>query len=87
MSKDSDGEPCRFLNLYRCDDCGTEWQDQWSCACDDRCPECDAEIEPFHSYVDDESLLIDVCHACGKTEFRFGEVLDTVVCVTCGNVQ
>ena len=40
-----------FLKSYRCDECGVGWTDEWSCACNDRCPECDAEIEPFE-YVD-----------------------------------
>lgn len=26
-----------------------EWHDTWCCACDDKCPECNAEIEPFES--------------------------------------
>ena len=30
----------RFRNLYRCGDCGHEWQDEWSCTCDDDCPDC-----------------------------------------------
>ncbi len=24
-----------------------EWSDTWCCACNDRCPVCDAEIEPY----------------------------------------
>ena len=26
--------------------CGTSWWDEWDCLCNDRCPTCDAEIEP-----------------------------------------
>jgi hypothetical protein len=26
--------------------CGTNWWDEWDCLCNDRCPTCDAEIEP-----------------------------------------
>jgi hypothetical protein len=26
--------------------CGTAWWDEWECLCNDRCPTCDAEIEP-----------------------------------------
>lgn len=29
--------------------CGQPWTDVWSCTCNDRCPVCDAEIEPTHS--------------------------------------
>jgi len=35
------------LNHYR--HCGAEWSDLWSCACNDRCPVCRAEIEPYYS--------------------------------------
>jgi hypothetical protein len=27
--------------------CGTEWTQYWSCACNDECPTCGAEIEPY----------------------------------------
>jgi hypothetical protein len=40
-----------FLKSYRCEECGVAWTDEWSCACNDRCPECDAETEPYE-YVD-----------------------------------
>lgn len=29
-----------FLNQYYCGDCGTDWEDEWSCCCDDECPAC-----------------------------------------------
>ena len=38
-----------FRNFYKCSECGTEWQDEWDCTCNDRCPKCNAEIEPFKS--------------------------------------
>lgn len=38
-----------FLNVYRHDECGSHWADVWSCGCNDRCPECNAEIEPYMS--------------------------------------
>lgn len=51
MAKDT--EPARFLNYYR--HCDTEWTDAWSCMCNDKCPVCGAEIEPFESEdLDDE---------------------------------
>lgn len=37
-----------FLNHYHCP-CGEEWDDEHSCTCNDRCPKCNAEIEPFDS--------------------------------------
>lgn len=44
-----------FINRYHCL-CGVEWQDEWSCACNDKCPACNKEIEPYESepYEDEE---------------------------------
>jgi hypothetical protein len=41
-----------FINYYRCDHNHdeVEWEDTWSCACNDRCPVCNNEIEPYDSY-------------------------------------
>lgn len=39
----------QFLNFYKCPDDATEWTMVWSCMCDDRCPKCNAEIEPYMS--------------------------------------
>ncbi len=40
----------RFVNHYRCPECGEEWQDEWSCACNDECPGCGLkDIEPRES--------------------------------------
>jgi hypothetical protein len=41
-----------FINYYRHDDCsvepGVEWEDEWSCACNDECPACGTkDIEPY----------------------------------------
>jgi len=39
-----------FLNVYRCERCGTIWTDEWSCMCDDECPHCGArDMSPFDS--------------------------------------
>ena len=40
-----------FRNFYR--HCEVSWDDEWSCTCNDKCPECGAEIEPYES----ESLI------------------------------
>jgi len=24
------------------------WEDEWDCACNDRCPSCNKEIEPYY---------------------------------------
>jgi hypothetical protein len=44
-------DPCcapAFKNFYECP-CGVSWEDKWSCACNDRCPSCNKEIEPSRS--------------------------------------
>lgn len=46
---DTDGAPCRFVNHYSCDNCGVDWWDQWSCACDDDCPACGITMSPYDS--------------------------------------
>lgn len=38
-----------YLNYYKCSECGIEWEDEWDCMCNDKCPNCDAEIEPYKS--------------------------------------
>jgi hypothetical protein len=37
----------RYTNSYLCPNDQTRWDDDWSCMCNDRCPSCDAEIEPY----------------------------------------
>lgn len=27
---------------YHCSECGQDWQEEWSCACDSDCPACGA---------------------------------------------
>lgn len=39
-----------FLNHYICARCGRDWDDEWSCMCDDDCPHCGARhISPSES--------------------------------------
>jgi len=35
-----------YRKSYKCSECGHEWEDEWDCLCNDRCPICSAEIEP-----------------------------------------
>jgi hypothetical protein len=46
-----------FLNHYRHKCCHVAWLDEWSCCCNDECPRCGAEIEPYKS--DDLSVVIE----------------------------
>lgn len=39
----------RYRNFYRCPKCATKWQDEWDSKCNDRCPACNAEVEPYKS--------------------------------------
>jgi len=44
-----------YRKFYRCP-CGHEWEDEWDCLCNDRCPNCNAEIEPYaHEEVEAEA--------------------------------
>ena len=38
-----------FENYYECSECNEKWTDEWSCMCNDRCPNCDIETEPTSS--------------------------------------
>lgn len=43
---DSSGQPCIFENHYKCEVCDESWENEWSSACNDRCPCCNTETEP-----------------------------------------
>jgi len=53
-------------NYYRCpgdldyreQHASCEWQDEWSCACNDKCSICNAEIEPYESVEETESVML-----------------------------
>jgi hypothetical protein len=38
-----------YERFYVCSECNTAWTDEWSCVCNDRCPECDCETQPMSS--------------------------------------
>jgi len=45
--QDDSGWPIIWRKHYRCTaSCGEKWSDDWSCQCNDKCPSCNAEIEP-----------------------------------------
>jgi predicted nucleic acid-binding Zn-ribbon protein len=40
----------KWHNFYQCPRCGTTWEDEWDCQCDDECPQCgNRSISPYHS--------------------------------------
>lgn len=38
-----------LVNHYECAECNTSWDSEWSCACDDDCPECGTVMTPQDS--------------------------------------
>ena len=38
-----------YINYYRCPDCDEEWEMEYDCVCDDNCPTCGEEIEPYET--------------------------------------
>jgi hypothetical protein len=50
-----------YCNHYACARCGHEWSDEWSCMCDDDCPECDAR----HMSPGDSDELTEVIEKDG----------------------
>ena len=36
-----------YTRDFLCPRCGTEWEDVWCADCNDKCPTCNAEIEPL----------------------------------------
>lgn len=42
----------RYTNFFKCVDCDTKWVDEWSCACDDECPQCGTVMTPYESEIE-----------------------------------
>ena len=40
--------------------CGNSWIDIWSCACNDECPVCEQEIEPYDTLFLFHNVLIQI---------------------------
>jgi transcription initiation factor IIE alpha subunit len=38
-----------YHNFYCCSECGEEWENDADSECNDRCPQCNVEIEPYKS--------------------------------------
>lgn len=45
-----DGNDSKFLVTYSCDRCHHPWFVIQDCTCNDRCPNCDAEVTPSEYY-------------------------------------
>lgn len=49
-----------YLNHYECERCGRDWQDEWSCMCEDDCPHCGARhMSPVDSSDLSEIIIKD----------------------------
>jgi hypothetical protein len=55
-------EPNKYINHYRCPDCNTEWQDEWSCQCDDECPVCATPYSPYMSEDINEQKTLTILY-------------------------
>jgi hypothetical protein len=51
-----------YRNQYRCARCDHEWEDEWSCMCDDDCPSCDAR----HMSPHDSDELTEIIESDGN---------------------
>lgn len=47
MSDITNNVKIKYRNYYR--HCDTEWEDEWDSMCNDECPVCKSEIEPYKS--------------------------------------
>ena len=52
-----------FRNRYSCDRCEFEWEDEWSCMCDDECPECGARDMCPYDGIDLTEVVEERAHA------------------------
>ena len=74
MSANEGEEPeALFRNYYQCDRCGHKWTDDWSCQCDDDCPECGGEGDMqrrFAEFLDVGQYKTVKCPLCsGKGRY------------------
>jgi hypothetical protein len=59
---DDNDEVIKYINYYRCTDCNTEWQDEWSCQCDDECPVCATPYSPYMSEDINEQKTLTILY-------------------------
>jgi len=61
----------RWFRKHHTCPCRADWWDEWDCLCNDRCPTCDAEIEP------------DEHEAIQGDKSAFMQSHDAVLCTVC----
>ena len=60
---------------------GVKWTDEWDCTCNDRCPKCSVEIEPYDGHVTlymadryhDDVIAFEPRYAVRKPDGGWGE--------------
>jgi hypothetical protein len=70
----------KFRNFYHCSKCNTYWQDDGNHTCNDRCPKCDTETQPYESQdisskIIERHFLVKYTHKCGEYEFSGHTIL------------
>ncbi len=72
----------RYTNHYY--HCGTPWDDNWSCMCNDECPVCKGEIEPYASTDNEDGDYVVHNEDVAKLA---GEWADEFVCSACDEIN
>jgi hypothetical protein len=60
-----------YEKRHKCPRCATEWMDEWSCICNDRCPSCHLESSPVSSRNLSRKLLPEDFEGA-RRRLRFG---------------
>jgi DNA-directed RNA polymerase subunit RPC12/RpoP len=76
------GNMAWYRNHYVCARCDREWEDEWSCMCDDDCPNCGARhMSPYDAdnltfVVERDGAEFVVLHSPGSAEHcpSYGEI-------------
>ena len=74
-----------YENSYDCSECTATWTNEWSCMCNDRCPECDCETQPTSSIDLSQPLTED--HYQGAARLISAALGGVLVEATPGDVK
>lgn len=70
----------KFINFYQCPHCETAWNEESNYTCNDRCPKCGTETQPYESHdisskIIKRHFLVKYTHKCGEYEFSGHTIL------------